>query len=98
MCQAYDGERRFIVNSELRSAKEGFKAAYSGKSVEDNPHTLLWNKEAWDRGYSCFMDGIIPWGVERELREKVGYGKTSEIRIKFREHKEMEQELVDLLK
>jgi hypothetical protein len=66
MCQAYEGERASIVASEQRATKEGYNAAKNGQP-KSNPYDRRWDMyrhDAWNHGYGCFEEGIIPYCME----------------------------------
>lgn len=60
MCQAYEGERRFVILSEQYEEREGFKAALCGES--DSPPSAMFEDD-WLHGYRCFQQRILPWGI-----------------------------------
>lgn len=67
MCQAYEGERNFILRTEDRYTREGYEAAKSGKPKEV-PNQIkgdLYYEPAWLHGYGCFEEGIVPYAVEK---------------------------------
>jgi len=72
MCQGYEAERRGIVMSENLAAVAGFKAAQKGEPKSSNPYNHLhWNeyaREAWDNGWGCWHERILPWAIGGALR------------------------------
>ena len=69
MCQAYEGERASICAGEDHNTHMGFVAAATGKRLEDNPNYKggLYDRKAWFHGFACWMVGLVPWCVERDL-------------------------------
>ncbi len=70
MCQAYEGERAAIVAGEDHATIKGFAAARNGMSQESNPYA--WSKydgKAWDLGWGCWQEGLLPWSLEKIYRE-----------------------------
>lgn len=73
MCQAYEGERAAIVAGENYATKQGFKAAATGGKLEDNPDKWsIYSGNAWYHGFACWMSGLLPWAIERELERGTG--------------------------
>lgn len=72
MCQAYEGERAAIVAGEEHAQIKGFAAARFGVSENSNPYTWCkYDKAAWDLGWGCWQEGLLPWALERQYRQKV---------------------------
>ncbi|MDO8504283.1 MAG: hypothetical protein Q7S36_00320 [Candidatus Liptonbacteria bacterium] len=67
MCQAYDGEWASITASENFAVIKGFAAARKGLPKSANPHAKFgkYDREAWDHGWDCFHERILPWALER---------------------------------
>lgn len=67
MCQAYDAEFNFITMLEDAATCRGWDAALAGESKDRNPHkTGIYEKQAWDHGWSCGSDAeLVPHAVER---------------------------------
>jgi hypothetical protein len=68
MCQAYEGERASIVAGEEWSARSGYAAHRDGKPLTDNPHYSGYDQRAWDHGWKCREEGIVPWSIEKRFR------------------------------
>lgn len=71
MCQAYEAERNFIIAGENWETRKGWIAHRDGKPITANPNYSGYYKEAWDHGWRCREEGIIPWAIEKLHREKV---------------------------
>jgi len=71
MCQAYEAERNFIIAGEERATIEGYRAHRDGKLLTDNPNFPGYDHKAWEHGWQCREEGIIPWGIVKRIREKV---------------------------
>lgn len=61
MCQAFGDEHQ--------SVRQGFKAAHEGKPNTDNPYSDGDKRKAWDHGWDCYYDGILPFAIEVEIRK-----------------------------
>lgn len=72
MCQAYEGEARFVQAMEDRATVAGYEAHGDGKTLCDCPY-LKWDvmeKEAWRRGWEAAKHGCVPYAVELKRKEK----------------------------
>lgn len=101
MCQAYDGERASIIAGENSAAIEGFAAARKGLPKSTNPFVkfgLKYNLEAWDHGWGCWHEGILPWALERQYYLKGKFLEGQKIREQFAKTREIPAELERFLR
>jgi hypothetical protein len=71
MCQAYEAERAFVVSCEERQHRAGYLAHLQGEPITAMPPRMFCSEqEAWQHGWACREDGIIPWCIQRELRTR----------------------------
>ena len=69
MCEYYETERRFMVDSENRASREGYEAAQRGNRANPYSGPFLKSMHAsWEHGWNCWKAGLVPWGVERQRR------------------------------
>ena len=69
MCQAYEAEYSFIVTYERINTTLGFFAAADGKPITTNPNPWdKYYKDAWDHGWRCFGERLLPWSIESRLK------------------------------
>lgn len=99
MCQAYEGERNFMIYMEERATIAGFKAAKLSQPIDSNPKTFQSERERWEHGYGCYQEGIIPWAIEQEYHRIPGKSLADKqnIRKRFEETKELPLELERLV-
>lgn len=68
--QAYEGERSFIVAGERYQERRGYEAHEQGKALAENPnYPGTYDFKAWEHGWECRAEGIVPLGV-MEMRRK----------------------------
>lgn len=83
MCQAYEGEFNYICSIEQYAARAGYIAHLKGEPFLANPHNK-WSKyerEAWDHGWGCREEGIVPYGIEADIRRTPGGGQDYSLKV-----------------
>lgn len=70
MCQAYAAEAAYIRSGEDWATKKGFAAHRDNLPITENPYMSGYYKEAWDHGWNCRKEGIVPWSITSLFREK----------------------------
>ncbi|MEK7647144.1 MAG: hypothetical protein AAB378_02065 [Patescibacteria group bacterium] len=71
MCQGYEGEKKYIIAGENRASLRGFASAMESAPKSANPYTYDgYNKEAWDHGWGCWQEGILPYALDAEFSKK----------------------------
>lgn len=71
MCQAYEAEAASIRAGEAYETRKGWIAHRDGQPVTANPNFSGYYKEAWDHGWRCREEGIIPWSIVSRYRDKI---------------------------
>lgn len=66
MCQAFDGERAYMLQSEKNTRRRGYDAMKAGKPRNSNPeraHELqeYCSRAQWFYGWDTALDGREPW-------------------------------------
>lgn len=68
MCQAYEGERRFMQSMDDFVTRKGWAAHRNGLPREYNNPL---HADAFFHGYDCRADGdLIPWAITSEFRKR----------------------------
>lgn len=67
MCQAFEGEQRFLNAIGGSVASRAFFAAMAGEPFDQNECRSILFGDDYRHGYACFAERIIPWGVERDF-------------------------------
>lgn len=95
MCQAYEGERNFVMGLESNATVKGFAAARAGKPKGANPYfpegeRSMW--EHWNHGWGCWHSKkpILPWALESELP----LNAREPARLRFEKTKELPEVLL----
>lgn len=90
MCQAYEREQHSIIASEERASIQGFTAAINKKTKTDNPYPLtgqMYEHDAWNHGWGCYQEGIIPWGLEKLYRQESTIERAYHMCDRFRKNR-----------
>ncbi|MDP3999689.1 MAG: hypothetical protein Q8P76_03830 [bacterium] len=71
MCQAYAGEKALITWGEDCATIAGFAAASKGIPKSANPYNRFerYNRDAWDHGWACWHERILPWALEQQYHQ-----------------------------
>ena len=99
MCQAYEGERNYIVAGENIATKRGFAAAKLHKPKDSNPFYSLgiYDREAWNHGWESWHERLLPWALDREYRKITGAWQTQDIQPQFKDTGKLPDELETIL-
>lgn len=100
MCEQFYREKSHIIYREHNASIEGFKAARDGKPKSRNPHDTYNYKnlrEAWENGYGCYQEGIIPWALESLYRDKTGKSLSNKLTEQFKTERKLSESLEKLL-
>jgi len=97
MCQAYEGERNSILSSENYACIKGFTAAKSSKPKTNNPYYSGYEYEAWNNGWECYQERILPWALERHYHAKGDISGGAKARNYFKRTGKLTKKLEKLL-
>lgn len=95
MCQAYDGEKALIAAGENHATIAGFTVASKGTLQSANPYSRFeqYNRNAWNHGWSCWHEGILPWAIERQYRDERELLDIKNVHAQFRLTRELPADL-----
>ena len=99
MCQAYAAEKAAIITGEDYATIAGFTAARNGASQSSNPYGKLeeHGHDAWDHGWGCWHERILPWALERNYHRDGRIAEAQKARQQFKLTGELPPELINLL-
>jgi len=101
MCQAYENERAGIVASEHYATIKGFAAARQSKSKSDNPFNtpyFSYEKDAWNHGWNCWHERILPAALQKQYWNKGDYAKAQSESFLFEATGKLSPELEQIIK
>lgn len=95
MCQAYDGEKALIAAGESHATIAGFTAARKGIPQSANPCGRFeqYNRNAWNHGWACWHEGILPWALERQYHDEGRLSDAQKAHEQFRLTRELPVDL-----
>ena len=98
MCQQYENERRAICSMENDAAGLGFKDASLGKEEDSNPYTFRYEREAWEHGWSCYQGRMLPWAIEKILRDEINIETSISAMNEFKESGRLTEDITKVLR
>ncbi len=101
MCQSYENKRAGIVAGEDYAVIKGFAAAKTNKPKTDNPFStssFSYEKDAWEHGWYCWHERILPAALQRNYWAKGDYEKAHHESFLFEATGKLSQELEQIVK